>query len=1052
MAGLRLPNPSAGQPDSESVRRAMMDDLGIQRIEELPLADGERGRGHHDHDYDRRGAARASAHRVQPVVDTSIGNIWRESGIFNDEDAREVAGLSDLGGARSYDNRSRISNMTGRILHNMSSRQTLPPHPELNSSVARHYHSRGLELPPTRRLTPVANPPISALGIVQHDDMPIQRLRSPLSLAQVRGMAPSTSQTRTVSTDTHHQQHNRDQTLDSHRPRVPTLNAGPTPPQRSTPTPPGASDGKLNILWKCVVRTTRSGHAENSNLSFHGAVSLDVLPKPSMGMFIIFVLNKEVDRMPLDRWHSHSSPAEEDSDRGSTTLVQFRRLNKRISSYPLNFPSNHHRNCFLAIVKALREGKYLDQAGNVVPTHTSGDITWGIMTKLRRSEIETQAPQQSGAISQRRPPAAPQPASAVRTSATTAPSSPIQIDSAPTQHLASLIVHDSPTGAHQDVPAVHSTTPQPSSRSSGRILPTPVTNTSNVVPTPPLTAVSQVSASSDLLIFGNSPPVASRARIGVPRDITEPNHQLSTMGQDSNPPGLVSRSPSMQSSDALGMNKGADLERSSSLGEQSEHDFAPSTSRVSNSQLDIPLLEDKPKDPRETALREIARNLMVVFALTGKSGRTKAEHAETAEEIRNGIREYYLRMGESNATTKENLALINDIIMNALEVPQSRQPSQQPQSRQPGTTTELGSSGTRIQYQPEEMMSLRESARAPKGFEEAAERLANYQLMHPYATQRRPRTDSEETSAEPQSSHVPLSSQISKSAQAFQWANNTTQPTKPIAESSTSNILPVHGLNKSMWAQDDVEIENPNAFTGPEYEKYWPKGSYLYELAQLDAQAQVNVCPDDIADYYFPSRDQMALVERESRVTAGEDDIASDAGSVISLPLSGKVKNLTTDLSRLSLSPPAETHVDESGHTDVLVGPQQSTKPGGQILESALIKVDENIQAGMQSKLVEFCSQGKLSIQPQHVTKVQPKQEPGNQARQPAPNEPCLRGLGASCHNDTGAQGPDAQARQPAPSEPRIRGLGASRHNDTGSQHASSGNFNFYSGSNRSRK
>ncbi|KAL2171944.1 hypothetical protein VTG60DRAFT_1003 [Thermothelomyces hinnuleus] len=109
--------------------RAIMDDLGSARLDQLPLDDGPKGSKHARHYHN----ARSSTQHCQPSAPTtSLGDVWRDAiaaGAFDDEDAEGVKNLDDLGGGRIYDNAStrqsrehRVVDVTMRILDQRSSR------------------------------------------------------------------------------------------------------------------------------------------------------------------------------------------------------------------------------------------------------------------------------------------------------------------------------------------------------------------------------------------------------------------------------------------------------------------------------------------------------------------------------------------------------------------------------------------------------------------------------------------------------------------------------------------------------------------------------------------------------------------------------------------------------------------------------------------------------------------------------------------------------------------------------------------------------------------
>lgn len=110
--------------DAEAERRnailnmAMLDDLGISRVENLPLedADGPPRHGRHGR-YDGRRPDRLTLPQPAPAV----SDFWAEAqrqGVFDDDDALAVRDLEDLGGGRLYATRQQqIAAQGARLIH-----------------------------------------------------------------------------------------------------------------------------------------------------------------------------------------------------------------------------------------------------------------------------------------------------------------------------------------------------------------------------------------------------------------------------------------------------------------------------------------------------------------------------------------------------------------------------------------------------------------------------------------------------------------------------------------------------------------------------------------------------------------------------------------------------------------------------------------------------------------------------------------------------------------------------------------------------------------------
>ncbi|KAK4219539.1 hypothetical protein QBC37DRAFT_457032 [Rhypophila decipiens] len=169
-----------------ALKRAMMEaDLGIHRVEELPLEDGNYGPvSRHHNALQAQVGSRAGetpiSHRPRKIADRparGVSNRWKaaiEGGEFDDEDSEAVEKLDDLG------------DETGRLYASRRGNGGMPTHPELHGRLAQSYHQSGRELPPSALLRSEKRFGVSKLGIVQLDgDAPI------LSLNRHRGAVPA---------------------------------------------------------------------------------------------------------------------------------------------------------------------------------------------------------------------------------------------------------------------------------------------------------------------------------------------------------------------------------------------------------------------------------------------------------------------------------------------------------------------------------------------------------------------------------------------------------------------------------------------------------------------------------------------------------------------------------------------------------------------------------------------------------------------------------------------------------------------------------------------
>ncbi|KAK3996730.1 hypothetical protein QBC44DRAFT_304230 [Cladorrhinum sp. PSN332] len=109
------------------------------------------------------------------------------------------------------------------------------------------------------------------------------------------------------------------------------------------------------------------------------------------------------------------------------------------------------------------------------------------------------------------------------------------------------------------------------------------------------------------------------------------------------------------------------------------------------------------------------------------------------------------------------------------------------------------------------------------------------------------------------------------------------------------------GLEKSRWATPSLPIQQANAFTGLRYEKRWKKGSYLYDLAQLDPNIEVNVGAEAIMDLFYPTSDQgtsFRVVPPPSAPCAAAGLVPADTASTSS---ADHVEHLRRGIERMTI-------------------------------------------------------------------------------------------------------------------------------------------------------
>ncbi|KAL1838474.1 hypothetical protein VTJ49DRAFT_2642 [Mycothermus thermophilus] len=185
MPGVNHPAHQSGTMESlDPVLAAMMDDLGIGRVDQLPLDEGRSGarddhRGHSNSHNSHHGAARNRSAGTAGPAAPGLWSAWNEAiaaGEFNDDDAEAVKGLDDLGGGRIYQNTaSQVAANTFKILNHQKksrgkqSKQTAPSNnvPRNPPPVVRKFAS----------LAPSAN--LSSTDIVRPKKSPAIVVRDP---------------------------------------------------------------------------------------------------------------------------------------------------------------------------------------------------------------------------------------------------------------------------------------------------------------------------------------------------------------------------------------------------------------------------------------------------------------------------------------------------------------------------------------------------------------------------------------------------------------------------------------------------------------------------------------------------------------------------------------------------------------------------------------------------------------------------------------------------------------------------------------------------------
>ncbi|KAK3328339.1 hypothetical protein B0T19DRAFT_461759 [Cercophora scortea] len=463
----------------------------------------------------------------------------------------------------------------------------------------------------------------------------------------------------------------------------------------------------------------------------------------------------------------------------------------------------------------------------------------------------------------------------------------------------------------------------------------------------------------------------------------------------------------------------------------------------------------------------LARNLLKVWSLAGKSGENMMQAAQTAEGIKQALFEHVLSLNESESPEVKQAIeqMFEDIlpsqssasVKSSQDIPSTQQgqpltsaepsqvatsaePIQHPAAPEQEGSTELDvgdyASGARgrTRYSREDLLSLKQFAKPP-----APGSIKNTPICRGPSPHRSEYDLSAEKSR----------AQISKSVTGFSWVSggedtsasapelkaqnasvanhdSTGHDRKMDVGHKTLNVPDSHlgssatnkskntglsGLKQSLWATPDVEIKNANFFTGPAYKKAWPKNSYCYELSQLNPHDRIDAPADEVANFYFSG----PSTHSEQR------DFAM--GGAVSLHLA----------KTNSLGPHSGTHAGSSpvANTDASVGSNLDPS-AAEFAPSSIVS-----HVGSSTARVEDLSRRFSGLSLASRNNGQSPQPPEKTVSQSTVPIQSVTGI-ERVHEPAAAEASTVAAQQTQPRDPMIgvhekkqpvlRGLGASRH------------------------
>ncbi|KAK3377926.1 hypothetical protein B0H63DRAFT_525184 [Podospora didyma] len=878
------------------IMQAMLDDIGITRVESLPMEDGGRNHsfkgGPPPPAFQDYGFHRKKSRVPEPEAPLGMVDVWNaavRTG-FNDSDALAVADLDDLGGPRLYDRRKdtsraeKIRNKTKAIMEDLGPRtrrfvfNNARQLDNINSILAKSVIQPSAPAkgsngrPPNQKsrnrqnlagdLMPAGNQPIRSLGYSSqnnrkpnaHKQAPPPRV--PPTAANRPPQPPAVrAPSRPAQGHPLPQVTNAPRAAVIHQVQQPSRKTQPVAP----PPPPNAQTSQalpVSFLSQAssspaVNLFSHSADSEPNNTIFKLPVSLadkkwqamgraegglpswvylSAAPAPILGLFTLHVLGQKYCEWPIPRWYNYTSDSNQ-------LIVEFRDTNGCGIYYGLYFNRMSDIQDFLSCVRELQNGEFAADKKNMAVEE---------FVNSRTPAIETPATPVVNI--------APPPGLAPPPSLTPGLAPPPTLSPPP-----GLTVNPNRSGQRLD-------TQSPRGQPSGALPEQPrVSNGNNV---------------------GNGFGNPETAPNNTTEDVTE---------------------------DVIGIKSTEDLQVEPQLIEDEI---------LTQAQAEI-ITAKTMKDK----LRDFARIFLKVYTLGGISGKTKKEIAETVEGIKSGMLECLMSFDPSE---KE---MLNEVFREVFEGPDAEPENVQEEAgpsvqlalpakeEAPAPIDQVPAGGYRNTYSFDTLISLRQCAKT------LPESLARVPI--PIRSKNDLKPSYHQSSSQPPKPGAPVLSDVgkgfsesdaSKSTQAMDWVMGKSQPSQPSTTDTLTQDSPVDtnapgqqtstgnangrpnqlrhgpperpqdkGMSVSRWATPEAQIKSANQFTGPRYEKYWPKGSYLYDLAQLDPMANVTANADEIGEFFFPPSEKVSQTLGSSSAISATPD---------------KIGRLSSGLSQISILEP----------------------------------------------------------------------------------------------------------------------------------------------------
>ncbi|KAK4180544.1 hypothetical protein QBC36DRAFT_354433 [Triangularia setosa] len=779
------------------IQQAMMADLGIGRVNDLAVDDGEleamkaankakkcgTKKGRPDHgDHQPRVEYRCRALNESAAVVarcTNMATVWKDavaSGVFDDDDAAAVKGLDDLGGPRLHE-RKADARVKATALINFQKRQNNNLHPYAMQS----------QMPPSKKprhsSSHIHQTVKSGTPFGGHHNRNQNASSSKMTGSSRQSSAPIPP---SYSTSKHVQGPPR---IVQQRLEIISIPPSQYGGNQKIASPP-------NMVARAEVLVTPPGNKR----PMPSIVFLTVAGAPTLGLFMVFVENKLFIQFTISEYQDFMS-----SD--VTLSLHF---GENVLFFSLTFRTAAELEVFLKVLRELKAGKY-----SVRALESS--------TKKPVAEMLV-APKTSGVPVKTAPP-----------------------DAAPAKPVARL-----------PPPTAQAVTPAPKAMQY-----------------------------ATRMLAGEG---SSRCQLDDHHNVESPQGVLISLdGKDTSP---VSKRCSSEVPALV----------------PHAHNISRASTPTQNDALTLEPF--KLSVPDAVAM---LRNMLTAFIMKKAGGKTKQELAATVE----GIREAFMDVvcqDHTGSERQEVVAQIEDYL---------------------NSSAATSGEHRRLQYTKEEMFEMFDNQVQPPAW------LANLPYLPPRTKSRQsPRL--EDPLYTPPVDDVVTKKNICKSTMGMDWVlrkaefSATTNRGQPVAvitressmaaspkqpesekskktillQPSTATLQPVQvpvkpmdeprkpdvGLQASRWSSGmAAPIQNINAFTGLPYENRWKKGSYLFDLAQLDPQTKVDRPVDDLVDYFLPTSQAGGKAGAFPTLQSSASDLSSDA----------QVGDLGRQMSRLSLNSPA---------------------------------------------------------------------------------------------------------------------------------------------------